>query len=93
MSDNKILEEISKEHQLKHVETVDKAAPLIDKDVKIGKNPLPDVLEALKSADPATLRHAETVDKSAPHIEKDTHIGQNPRAAVFSEIQKRASQE
>ena len=71
--------------QLKSVETVDKSAPVIDKEVKIGENPFKKVASDLLQ--PHELKHvAETVDKSAPVIDKDVKIGANKHAELMSEI-------
>ena len=73
---------------LKHAETADKSAPMIEKDTKIGKNPLPDVLkDVAKGTD---LKHVDTNDKSAPAIEADTKIGKNNNKEVFSEAAEKA---
>jgi len=69
---------------LKSVETVDKSAPVIDKEVKIGENPFKKVASDLLQ--PHELKPAETVDKSGPVIEKDVKIGSNNRAELMSEI-------
>ena len=80
------LSAIEKGATLKPAETVDKSAPVIEKDVKIGSNPFLAVEADLKQEH--TLKHAETLDKSAPVIEKDVKIGSNNHAALFSEITK-----
>ena len=69
---------------LKAVETVDKSAPVIEKDVKIGENPFKKVASDL--VQPHALKPAETVDKSAPMIDKAVKIGSNNRAELMSEI-------
>eukprot|EP01101_Sappina_pedata_P013106 TRINITY_DN93_c0_g1_i8.p1 TRINITY_DN93_c0_g1~~TRINITY_DN93_c0_g1_i8.p1 ORF type:complete len:634 (-),score=264.72 TRINITY_DN93_c0_g1_i8:384-2012(-) len=74
------------EAKLKHAETVDKSAPVIESDVKIGTNNHGALLgEVTKGAE---LKHVETVDKSAPVIENDVKIGTNNHAALLSEIKK-----
>ena len=87
--------EIAAGAQLKHVETEhDASAPIIDKDAKVGKNPLPGVLSGLpKSSDDDTgatgaqLKHVETEhDASAPAIDKEAKIGEAPQKKVFAEI-------
>eukprot|EP00121_Abeoforma_whisleri_P000492 Awhi_evm1s430 len=53
--------------KLKHVETVDKSAPVIESDVKIGTNNHGSLLaEVSKGTD---LKHVETDDKSKPAID------------------------
>ena len=69
---------------LKAVETVDKSAPVIDKDVKIGENPFKQVASELVR--PHELKPAQTVDKSAPVIDQAVKIGTNGRSALMSEI-------
>merc|ERR1711976_561688 len=71
--------------QLKHAETVDKSAPVIEGDVKIGKNSHGDLMKEVEGG--AQLKHAETVDKSAPVIEKDVTVGESKRPALLAEIQ------
>ena len=80
------LSAIEKGTTLKPAETVDKSAPVIDKDVKIGENPFKAVEADLQKAH--TLKPADTVDKSAPVIDKDVKIGENGHAALMSEITK-----
>ena len=57
---------------LKAVETVDKSAPVIEKDVKIGENPFKKVASDL--VQPHELKPAETVDKSASVINKAVRV-------------------
>merc|ERR1712146_718173 len=74
--------------KLKHVETVDKSAPVIEDDVKVGKNPMPEV--AAEIAKGTDLKHVETDDKSAPKIDPETKVGKNNNKEVFSEAADKA---
>eukprot|EP01128_Nolandella_sp_AFSM9_P012109 TRINITY_DN8963_c0_g1_i1.p1 TRINITY_DN8963_c0_g1~~TRINITY_DN8963_c0_g1_i1.p1 ORF type:complete len:291 (+),score=111.86 TRINITY_DN8963_c0_g1_i1:28-900(+) len=75
---------------LKHTETEhDASAPVIEKDVKIGKNPLPGVLASLPKEGETKLKAAENVhDASAPVIDPETKIGKAPQAELFASIKK-----
>jgi len=63
---NSLLSDISKGKALKHTETVDKSAPVIEKDIKIKPSPQKIILQEIVK--PRELKHAQTVDKSAPSI-------------------------
>mmetsp|Transcript_37388 Transcript_37388/g.93929 ORF Transcript_37388/g.93929 Transcript_37388/m.93929 type:complete len:92 (-) Transcript_37388:63-338(-) len=81
-----ILAAVTEKHELQHVETVDKAAPKIEADVKVGKSPMPDLLKEVTK--PHELQHVETVDKAAPKIEADVHVGKSARPQLFAEIEQ-----
>merc|ERR1711998_791076 len=88
---NSILGEVEKGTNLKHVEVNDKAAPVIEADVKIKPNPFKQVEAELNQ--PHELKHVDEVkDKSAPLIEPDVQIKANGHNDLMSEI-RRASQE
>jgi hypothetical protein len=44
----KVFEEIKQTHELHHVETADKSAPVIEKDIKIGEAPHKKLFEEIK---------------------------------------------
>jgi len=98
----KVFEELKQPHELKHVDTLDRSAPVIYKNVHIGKNPMREVFAELPAGKtllahnklmsqvghPPELNHVETVDKSTPLIENDIHIGKAPQKQVFEEIKQ-----
>eukprot|EP00013_Stygamoeba_regulata_P029573 CAMPEP_0177649272 /NCGR_PEP_ID=MMETSP0447-20121125/11291_1 /TAXON_ID=0 /ORGANISM="Stygamoeba regulata, Strain BSH-02190019" /LENGTH=90 /DNA_ID=CAMNT_0019152005 /DNA_START=70 /DNA_END=342 /DNA_ORIENTATION=- len=75
--------------ELKHVETVDKAAPKIEPGVHIGENPHKKLMDEVTHK--PELKHADTVDKSAPLIEKDVHVGESKHGELLKEIVQKAS--
>merc|ERR1711862_4046 len=75
---------------LKHVETVDKAAPKIEPDVQVKKVDRSGFLDEVKSAAEKELKHVETVDKAAPAIPADAHVGENKHKDLLAEIAKKA---
>eukprot|EP01125_Pyxidicula_operculata_P019442 TRINITY_DN705_c0_g1_i2.p2 TRINITY_DN705_c0_g1~~TRINITY_DN705_c0_g1_i2.p2 ORF type:complete len:111 (-),score=38.91 TRINITY_DN705_c0_g1_i2:115-447(-) len=83
---NQLIEEIQKGAKLKHAETVDKSAPLIDSSVQIKEAPQVKVFEEIKSEH--HLKPTETKDKSAPLIDKDVKIKPAPQIAMFEDIKK-----
>jgi len=90
LTHNKIVEEVVKPHELKHVETVDKSVPVIEKDVHIGEAPQLKVFEEITK--PHELKHVDTVDKSVPVIDKSAHIGEAPQKKLFEEIKKQGEE-
>ena len=84
---DKVLGDINKA-ELKHTETVDKSAPVIDKDVSVKKCDRKEMLAGVETQKD-NLKHTETVDKSAPVIDKDAKVGQSQRPALLAEIQKK----
>ncbi|GAM20942.1 hypothetical protein SAMD00019534_041170 [Acytostelium subglobosum LB1] len=76
--------EVQKGAPLKHTDTVDKSAPLVEPGVTIKQNQHGALLNEI-SAD-HKLAHAETVDKSAPVIDSSVHIKENNRASLLSDI-------
>lgn len=79
------------EAKLKHAETVDKSAPLIEGDVKIKKVDRTGFLNEVTAEH--QLKHAETVDKSAPVITADVHVGESKRPALLAEIKAKGGDE
>ncbi len=63
---NTLLSEISSGKELKHAETTDKSAPVIEGDVKLKTVDRKGFLAEVSL--PHDLKHAETTDKSAPVI-------------------------
>lgn len=85
-----VLSEIENGANLKHVDVIDKAAPMIE-NVTIKENPFKQVANEI--AKPHELKHVTDVnDKSAPYIEADVHIKPNAHNDVMSELQRRMSQ-
>ena len=76
---------------LKHVDTVDKSAPVIEETVKIGANPFSSVAAEITQGH--ELKHVETVDKSAPAIEANVHIKENQHNALLAEIAAKTTTE
>ena len=75
-----------------HVEVNDKAAPMIDPEVKIKENPFKQVASDLTQ--PHELKHVEEIkDKSAPFIDPEVQIKENGHNNLMSEIVRRASTE
>lgn len=70
--------------ELKKAETVDKSAPVIEKDVHVGENPHSAAMAGIAAG--VELKKAETVDKSAPVIEKDVHVGENKHGDLMAQI-------
>jgi len=90
LSHNKLVDEVVKPHELKHVETVDKSTPVIEKDAHIGEAPQKKVFAEITK--PHELKHVDTVDKSTPVIDKSVHIGEAPQKKLFEEIKKSGSE-
>jgi len=88
---NPVLSEITKEHALKHAETVDKSAPVIDSSVHVKESVRPALLQEIGQEH--HLKHADTVDKAAPKIDTDVHVKESVRPALFAEIQSKAKDE
>jgi len=91
---NSVLSEVTTGANLKHVETADKAAPVIDANVQIKANPFKQV--AAELSQPHELKHVEpqdTIDKSAPVIESNVQIKENKHGDLLSEIKRRVSTE
>jgi hypothetical protein len=64
--------EVHQPHHLKHTETQDKSAPLIDSSIHINQNNRKDLFREIQQ--PHQLKHTETHDTSAPVIDSDVHI-------------------
>ena len=71
--------------QLKHVETVDKAAPAIEPNVTLKKVDREGFLNEITADHP--LKHVETVDKAAPAIDPNVQLKMNDRTGLLSEIE------
>ncbi|KAL1519075.1 hypothetical protein AB1Y20_003342 [Prymnesium parvum] len=73
---------------LKHVETVDKSAPVIEGGVKIKENPFKSVLAEIgEPTTPARLKHVdEAKDASAPLIDPSVVIKPSPFKSLNAEI-------
>jgi len=80
---------VTKPHELKHVETVDKSQPVIDKTAHIGEAPQKKVFEEIKSGEHPLIHLDSTSDRSAPVIDKTAHIGEAPQIKLFEEIKKK----
>jgi hypothetical protein len=79
-----VVKEVEKGADLKHVETVDKAAPKIEDGVQVKKiDHEARLAEIAKGAD---LKHVETDDKAAPKIDDNVHIKKNDRDALNAEL-------
>jgi len=76
--------------ELKHVETTDKSAPVIESDVKVKAAAQPAVFDELRKKSVADLKHVETDDHSGPVIEKDVHVAPSARPALLDEIKVKA---
>jgi len=75
--------------ELKHVETVDKSAPVIEGDLKVKAAAQPAVFAELQRS--PSLKHVEaTNDRSAPVIEAETKVAPNARPALLDEIKSKA---
>lgn len=84
-----LFDEVKKGTELKHAETThDASAPVIDPEVKVGKNAHDQLMKEVSEPKGLNLNHVDTVDKSAPLIEKDVKISENNHKAVFDEIKK-----
>ena len=70
--------------KLKHTETVDKSAPVIE-NVEIKKHDRSQLLDGIHGG--AELKKAETNDRSAPVIESDVKVQENKRGALLADIQ------
>ena len=70
--------------KLKHTETVDKSAPVIE-NIEIKKNDRASLLDGINKG--AELKKAETNDRSAPVIEGDVKVQENTRGALLADIQ------
>jgi len=85
---DKVISEIAggAKPELKHAETIDKSAPVIDKSVKVKKVDREGFLDEVSKG--KELKKAETVDKSAPVIGEDVKVKKNERPALLGDIQK-----
>jgi len=82
-----LMNEVKAGKELKKSETThDASAPVIDPEVKVGKNQHDQLMREV--SEPKGLNHVETVDKSAPVIASDVHIQENNHKAIFDEIKK-----
>merc|ERR1712098_128862 len=82
---DQVLKDIEGDHSLKHVETVDKSAPVIDSEVHIKKVDREGFLNEVKADH--SLKHVETTDKSAPAIDPEVHVKKVDRTGLLSEIE------
>ncbi|BFU25272.1 actobindin, putative [Entamoeba histolytica HM-1:IMSS-B] len=73
--------------KLKHTETVDKSAPVIE-NVEIKKGDRNELLSGIKEG--KELKKAETNDRSAPVIPADAKVQENNRGALLADIQAKA---
>lgn len=80
-----VIKAIEGEHHLKHVETVDKAAPLIDPSVQVKKVDRDGFLNEITSDH--QLKHVETVDKATPAIDPNVHVKKVDRTGLLSDIE------
>lgn len=79
---------VKKRSDLNHVETNDKSAPFIEKDVTVGTFKGKELMAEVAKVDPKSLNHVETDDKSAPAVESDVKIKPNPRVALLNDVCK-----
>jgi hypothetical protein len=71
--------------QLKHVQTVDKSKPVIDKDIHILKNHHKALFAEIKQQH--ELKHVKkTRDASSPFLDKNMKIKESPQKKLFAEI-------
>jgi len=89
MADKVFSEIASGSAALKHVETTDKSAPVIEGGVQLKKHDRGSLLTEVQAG--TELKHADTVDKSAPAI-ADAKVGQNSHATLFSEIKQKGGE-
>lgn len=70
---------------LKHVETVDKARPVLEGDVNLRKFDRNNLLDEIHSS--VELRHVESPsDRSSPVVDPSIRVGSNPHFEVLSEL-------
>ena len=72
---------------LNHVETNDKSAPFIEKDVTVGTFKGKELMAEVAKG--KSLNPVETDDKSAPAVESDVKIKPNPRVALLNDVCKK----
>ncbi|EKE42600.1 hypothetical protein ENUP19_0054G0090 [Entamoeba nuttalli] len=84
--DAKVLAGIS-DAKLKHAETVDKSAPVIE-NVEIKKGDRNELLSGIKEG--KELKKVESNDRSAPVIAADAKVQENTRGALLADIQAKA---
>ncbi|BFU20136.1 actobindin, putative [Entamoeba histolytica HM-1:IMSS-B] len=84
--DAKVLAGIS-DAKLKHTETVDKSAPVIE-NVEIKKGDRNELLSGIKEG--KELKKVESNDRSAPVIAADAKLQENTRGALLADIQAKA---
>ena len=78
---------VKKRSDLNHVETNDKSAPFIEKDVTVGTFKGKELMAEVAKG--KSLNHVETDDKSAPAVESDVKIKPNPRVALLNDVCKK----
>jgi len=73
----------------------DASAPRIESDVKVGKNPHPEIMKEVAKADwREDLKHTEPVhDASDPKIEAWVKVNKSSVPDVLQEIKKKAGEE
>ena len=78
---------VKKRSDLNHVETNDKSAPFIEKDVTVGTFKGKELMAEVAKG--KSLNPVETDDKSAPAVESDVKIKPNPRVALLNDVCKK----
>jgi len=71
--------------ELTHVDTVDKAQPVIES-VPVRKNVHGQVMEEIQKAESKDLKHVDTVDKAKPVIDESAHVKQSVRPKMLEEV-------
>lgn len=84
-SHDKLLQEISQEHKLKHVEHItDKSKPAVDPDTHLKKWDKDGLLKGIEAGVP--LKHVDTDDRGKPAIDPNVHIQPNHRKELLQEV-------
>jgi hypothetical protein len=78
--------------ELKHVETTDKSAPVIESDTKVKAAAQPEVFAEIKRKSITELKHVDTVDKSAPVIEAEVKVAKSARPSILGEIKAKVAE-
>mmetsp|Transcript_13434 Transcript_13434/g.42632 ORF Transcript_13434/g.42632 Transcript_13434/m.42632 type:complete len:172 (-) Transcript_13434:416-931(-) len=78
---------VKKRSDLNHVETIDKSAPFIEKDVTVGTFKGKELIAEVAKG--KSLKPTVTDDKSAPAVESDVKIKPNPRVALLNDVCKK----
>ena len=84
---DRLMLDVKKGTNLKHVNTCDKSKPFIDKNFHLKKaasrGPL---LNEIKRGH--ELKHVRTCDKSIPQFDKDVHVKKMDRGSFLSEVKE-----